>query len=129
MFAGERAGECFEVEITAGFFVCFGCRAFGGVFLRLDQVGAQHGESFRSGAGRFTLGRVVTGDAGLAERDGHHFLRCDHVLVCRAGVEFGDHGGAGNESAGGVAGVDRSDAERTGEWHEWLTGVVGIDGA
>ena len=81
LFTGQRARQGFEVKVAGGLFVCFSGGTLVGVFLCFDQIGAQHGQGFGTGAGSFAFGGVVAGNAGLAEGDGDHFLRGDDILV------------------------------------------------
>lgn len=124
LLAIEGAGKGFEMEIAGGAFVG-GKFCFADVVLRLDEFGAKHGDGFGGGAG----GLALVGGSPGAERGRSHGGGVEEGLLQVRRVGLDDHGLAGDERAGSVAGVDGGDAEAADVINQRVAAVVGVDGA
>ena len=133
LLTGERPEERLGPEVARRAFGLIFGGLFLGVFLRLDQFGAQHRDSFGARAGSFRRRSAGTrhdfggGEAVATQGDGGHRGRVDHILVGAAPKRFDDHGLAGRQRIGRVTGIDRGDTQGAHPRDERVLRVVGVD--
>ncbi len=128
----EAAEDRLQAQVTAGALGLVLALALLGVFLRLDELGAQHSESLGARAGGFGggAGRAIGGVQAISsECNGSHGGGIDDILIRFTAERFHDHRLAGNQRGGRMAGVDRGDAERPHVRDKRIPGVVGVDRA
>ena len=124
--AVERAEHCLHAQVACRALGFVGQGELARIFLRLEQLGAQHGHCLAAGARGFAS---LIGGAGATERDGRHGGGLEGVLIGGAAEGFYHHGLAGNKHTGRMTGVHRGDAEGAQIGDQRIAWIVGIDGA